>query len=840
MFGFFLRELPNEISALRDLALDLRWTWSYEADELWKRLDEEAWTRTRNPYMLLQEISKRRFAELEGDRSFTEELARLSAMRRAYLTRPSWFESSHAEARLGGVAFFCMEFGLGEALPLYAGGLGVLAGDFLKTASDLGVPVTGVGLLYQEGYFRQMIDAAGRQQEVYPYNDPSTMPVQPVLGEDGGWLRIKIELPGRALSLRVWEALIGRAKLYLLDANDPVNEVADRGITGKLYGGGSEVRLMQAVVLGVGGWRLVRALCPNANVCHLNEGHAAFVAIERALETAAQSGMSLREAIWATRAGNLFTTHTPVAAAFDRYPPELIRKYLHPLSAARRGSDADIEQLLALGRENPDDDGEPFNPAYLALRSSLLTFGVSRLHGSVSRRIFQPLFPRWPEKQTPIGHITNGVHLPSWDSQWADQIWTEACGKDRWRGAPDKLPRLIAGAPDEALWNMRGMARQALVRNARRHLARRLAMRGHPDAVVAEAKDVLDPNLLTLGFARRFASYKRPNLLLKDPKRLASILNDPARPAQLVVAGKAHPEDEEGKRLIREWIKVAESPEFRSRIVFLEDYDIEIAQELTQGVDVWINTPRRPWEACGTSGMKVLVNGGLNLSELDGWWEEGYAPGRGWALGDGREHAEPEWDDREAQELYAVLQDQVAPEFYDRDGAGVPRAWIARMRESMAALTPAYSSTRMLREWVERAYLRASNEFQRRAGDGAGVARALGRWEDRVRQHWSSLHVSARDVARTEGGWSFSVLVYLGEMSVEDVAVELYADRSDEGPPETIRLTRDGPISGSTNGHCYAGQVRTTRPAGDYTVRVVPDHAGAIVPTELPHILWQR
>ncbi len=840
MFGFFLRELPREISALGDLALDLRWTWSYEADELWKRLDEEAWSRTRNPWTLLQDISEQRLNALAADRSFTEELARLVAMRENYLTRQSWFQATYGAEQLGGVAFFCMEFGLGQALPLYAGGLGVLAGDFLKTASDLGVPVTGIGLLYQEGYFRQMLDASGRQQEAYPYNEPSSLPIQPVLSQAGGWLRIPLALPGRTLSVRVWQASIGRTKLYLLDTNDPLNEVADRGITSKLYGGGTEIRLMQAIVLGVAGWRVVRALCPNTEICHINEGDTAFAVVERALELASRSGLGFREALWATRGGNVFTTHTPVAAAFGRYPAELVRKYMGHHVWSGLDGEAAIEAILALGRADPDDDAEPFNPAYLALRASLLTFGVSRLHGRVSQGLFQPLFPRWPRNQVPVDHVTNGVHLPSWDSKWADRIWTDACGKDRWRGAPDELPRLIATVSDEILWEMRANGRQALVRSVRSRLARQLARRGCPAATVAQAKEVLDPNLLTLGFARRFTAYKRPNLLLKNPARLASLLNDPLRPLQLVIAGKAHPDDAEGKRLIEEWVAVAQRAEFRRRLVFLEDYDIKLAQELVQGVDVWINTPRRPWEACGTSGMKILVNGGINLSERDGWWEEAYAPGRGWAIGDGREHSEPGWDDHEAEELYAILQNQVVPEFYNRDRAGIPRPWLARVRESMAVLTPAYGSTRMVGEWVERAYLRAAKELRSRIDSDGSLAQALWRWEERVRQHWTSLHASRPTVVRTQSGWTFSALIYLGEMSVDDVCVELYADRDQGNPAEIIELSRDGATVGSMNGYIYTGHVQTSRPASDYTVRIVPRHAAAIVPTELPLILWQQ
>ncbi len=450
------------------------------------------------------------------------------------------------------------------------------------------------------------------------------------------------------------------------------------------------------------------------------------------------------------------------------------------------------------------------------------------------------MFPHWPEHQVPVDHVTNAVHLPSWDSKWADQIWTDACGKNRWRGAPDELPRLIAAVSDEMVWNMRAQGRQALVRSVRSRLARQLRFRGCSAAAIAQAEDVFDPNLLTLGFARRFAAYKRPNLLLTSPGRLASLLNDPLRPLQLVIAGKAHPDDEEGKQLIQEWVTTAQRPEFRRRVVFLEDYDIELAQELVQGVDVWINTPRRPWEACGTSGMKILVNGGINLSELDGWWEEAYAPGHGWAIGDGQEHAEPGWDDHEAEELYAILQIQVAPEFYNRDAAGIPRAWVARVRESMAVLTPAYSGTRMVREWLERAYLRAGKELQSRIDKSGAVAQALRRWEERVRQHWLSLHASPPNVVRTESGWSFSVLIYLGEMSAEDVCVELYADPIEGKSAEVIELSRGEPAAGSMNGYIYAGHVETARLASDFTVRIVPRHAGAIVPTELPLVLWQR
>ena len=406
------RALPNELGALGELALDLRWTWSHETDVVWERVDAEAWSRTRNPWIILQDISTERLRALASDRSFIAELERIAGARRIYLDTPGWFSAAHGASALSGVAYFSMEFGLGEGLPLYAGGLGVLAGDFLKTASDLGLPVVGIGLLYQEGYFRQIIDASGAQHEAYPYNDPGSMPIEPALDPDGAWLHIRLDLPGRTVLLRVWQAEVGRIRLYLLDANDPLNSPADRGITGKLYDAGTEIRVLQEIVLGVAGWRAVEALAPEVEICHLNEGHAAFAVVERARAYMRRSGLSFWEALWATRAGNLFTTHTPVEAGFDRFPAELLGQYARYLEGFLAEAGIELGDLLALGRVRPDDRSEPFNMAYLAFRGSMLSFGVSRLHGQVSRRIFQSLFPRWPEAEVPVGHVTNGGACP--------------------------------------------------------------------------------------------------------------------------------------------------------------------------------------------------------------------------------------------------------------------------------------------------------------------------------------------------------------------------------------------------------------------------------------------
>jgi starch phosphorylase len=830
--------LPPALAALHDLALDLRWTWSHEADALWARIDRDRWDQTHNPWTLLQATAPARLAELAGDAEFLAELRGLDERRRTYLEGPTWFETNGGRERPGEIAYFCLEFGLGEALPLYAGGLGVLAGDYLKAASDLGAPVVGVGLLYQEGYFRQSLDADGEQRESYPFNDPATMPIEPAMaGEE--WIRVALGFPGRVLRLRVWRARVGRVVLYLLDSNDPQNSPADRGLTGKLYGDGAETRLAQELVLGVAGWRALEALGHAPEICHINEGHAAFAVVERARSLAARTGLGFEQALWASRAGNVFTSHTPVATGFDRFDPAMVRKYLPDLEVQLINERSSIEAVLGLGGSN--GEAEPFNMAHLALRGSGTCLAVSALHETVSRGLFQPLFPRWPPDEVPIGHVTNAVHTPSWDSAQADRLWTDACGKERWRAPDETMAERIAGASDETLWAMRGAARQAMVGQVRARLARQLSARGLPAAAIEASERVLDPNVLTLGLARRFTDYKRPNLLLHDKERLARLLLDEARPAQIVVAGKAHPADLIGKAMIREWIAFASDPRIRPRVVFLEDYDLVLAQELVQGVDVWINTPRRPWEACGTSGMKVLVNGGLNCSVLDGWWAEAFQPDLGWEVGDGRDNRDGDLDAAEAEALYAVLEQQIAPEFHDRDETGVPRAWVDRIRRSVARLTPAFSGARMIRDYLERAYRPAASALRARLANGGEAARGMADWSARLARGWPAIHIGASNVSATGERLRLSVPVFLGEIGPDDVTVELYADAGAAGgPAERIPLQLGQPISGSAGGWMYAGEIAEGRPADDFTVRVVPQRPGVAVPAELPLIAWQR
>jgi len=837
VLSYLFPALPEGLEGLAELALDLRWSTSHASDALWKRLDPDLWALTRNPWLILQTIAETRLRELAADASFVALVKDHVATYRSSLQASSWFAEQHPDEDLS-VAYFCMEFGLTEALPIYSGGLGILAGDHLKTVSDLGVPLVGVGLLYQQGYFRQVIDATGRQREYYPFNEPGQLPVTPAREANGEWAMVSLDFPGRTVWLRAWKAVVGRVTLYLLDSNLPVNSPADRGITSELYGGGTEMRIQQEIVLGIGGWRLLRKLGLFPNVCHLNEGHAAFVVLERARTWMKKAQQPFSVALMATRPGNIFTTHTPVAAGFDLFSPALMHLYL---SDYARQLGLDDAALLALGRQHPGDGNEPFNMAYLAIRGSGAINGVSRLHGTVSRRLFQSLFPRWPQCEIPVTHVTNGIHVPSWESVVADDRWEAACGKARWNGDLVQIEKALRQLPAETLWTLRNAGRRQLITYARSRFARQREARGASAAAIQQAEEILDPNALTLGFARRFATYKRPTLLLHDPDRFIRLLSNNERPVQLIIAGKAHPRDEPGKALIQAWFDFIKRPDVPHRVVFLADYDMTLAQQLVQGVDVWINNPRRPMEASGTSGMKVLVNGGLNCSELDGWWAEAYTPRVGWALGDGQEHGDDSaWDAHEAEQLYRLLEEEIVPAFYDRDEHGIPQKWVALMRESMATLTARFSTNRMVREYVERLYLPAAEAYRQRAGHNGEQAQRLSRWRDMLHTRWEQLHFGSFTHAETEGVHRFQLQVYLGEIAPEAVEVQLYADPQDGMAPEVHTMTRTEALSGAIGGFLYSAVISSDRPVGDYTPRIVPCAPGVQVPLEDRHILWYK
>ena len=824
---------------LEELALNLRWTWSRSSDELWGKLDPELWELTENPWVVLQTVSQEKLQTASADPSFRRRVEELLREQREEEQSAAWFQNTHPDAKLKLVAYFSMEYMLSEGLPIYSGGLGNVAGDQLKAASDLAVPIAAVGLLYQQGYFRQEIDSSGSQLALYPFNDPGQLPITPLREANGEWVRLPIALPGLKLWIRAWRVHVCRTTLYLLDSNDPANPPAYRGITSELYGGGPELRLKQEIILGLAGWRLLRRLGLRPEVCHLNEGHAAFAVLERARSYMKDSKQPFDVALAVTRAGNLFTTHTPVEAGFDRFAPELMEQYLKRYAEELLG--ISLRDMLALGRRNPDDASEPFNMAYLATRGSGSVNGVSRLHGQVSRRIFSGLFPRWPEREVPVSHVTNGVHVQTWESPDAAKLWAGVCGTQRWMGDTACLETDFRKLTDAQLWQLRMNSTKALTEYTRTRLARQRGTQGASEAEIEEAARIFDINILTLGFARRFATYKRPNLLLQDPERLIRILNNLQQPVQLILAGKAHPEDAAGQAMIKQWNEFIRRPEARCRVVFLSDYDMLLTQQLVQGVDVWINTPRRPWEASGTSGMKVLVNGGLNLSELDGWWVEAYSPDLGWALGDGKEHGEdPAWDRAEAEALYTLLEREVIPEFYNRDEQGIARGWVAKMRESMARLTPQFSANRTVREYTEKHYLPAADAYCRRASDNGKFGADLLAWQQELRTHWSNLRFGGVQVDTDDRNHAFEVQVYLDELNPEAVQVELYADTHDSGEPTRVPMTRGQSLVGAIGGYLYTASVPATRPAADYTPRLVPSKDGVFVPLEANEILWAR
>lgn len=819
--------------ALETLALDLIWSWNHRADIIWQQIDPDLWDNTHNPWVVLQTVSKEKLEKILADNNFLKSVNDLVLAYQADAESPAWFQKNHPNSPLTCVAYFSMEFMLSEALPIYSGGLGNVAGDQLKTASDLGVPVVAIGLLYQQGYFRQVIDKEGKQQELYPYNDPGQLPIMPLRKENGEWLRLEIALPGWSVWIRAWQVQVGRVKLYLLDTNDAANNPIHRGITSELYGGDSELRLKQELILGIAGWRLLEELGINPQVCHLNEGHAAFAVLERAKSFMKKTGQPFDVALTTTRAGNLFTTHTAVPAGFDRFSPSLIEQYL--TKYATEQLKISIQDLLALGRENPYDSSEKFNMAYLAVRGSGAVNGVSGLHGKVSRKIFEEIFPRWPNDEIPIGHVTNGVHMPSWDSIQSDDLWSQACGKSRWLGVTEGLEKSFQTVTDNQIWDMRNEGRKSLVEYARARVTKQLAARGEPPEEVERGKHLFDPHVLTLGFARRFATYKRPNMLLHDPDRLLRILNNATHPVQLLIAGKAHPKDLPGKALIAEWMNFIKRPEARAHVIFLSDYDMFLTEQLVRGVDIWVNTPRRPWEACGTSGMKVLVNGGLNISELDGWWAEAYCPQVGWAIGDGQEHdTDLSWDASEALSLYNVLENEIIPQFYERNLQNIPTKWVGKIRQSMGKLTPHFSANRAVRQYTEQYYIPAATKFLNRASDQGALGKKIRDWHKNIAQGWEKLGFHEIKIETKDNQHHFEVQVYLNGLNPSIVKVELFIDPSLGKSQEMTFIQKRGDY------YLYQATVSSNTDKSFYTPRAIPHFIEADVPLEAPQITWQR
>jgi starch phosphorylase len=824
--------IPGRLGRLREMALNLLWSWDEGVRALFRRLDRDLWERcNQDPMLMLARVSQQRLDSLATDDAYLALYDRVTAHVDAYLKERTYWDHHYDSRPL--VAYFSAEYGLAECLPIYSGGLGVLAGHHLKSASDLGVPLVGVGLLYQQGYFRQYLASDGWQQERYPTNDFYNMAIERVPDHDGQSLRVEVRLAGEPVLVQVWKATVGRLPLFLLDTNIPENPPHIQDVTDQLYGGNEETRIRQEFILGVGGLRALVAMGLRPTVCHMNEGHSAFLSIERIRLLMREQRLSFAEALQAARAGSLFTTHTPVPAGFDVFPRDLMERYF---SECVRELGISLDDLMALGRRAGDGAG-PFNMAGFAIRTSAHVNAVSRLHGDVSRSLLREYTPAVPEAEVPVGYVTNGAHVRSCVSREMSQLFDRYLGADWWRdpGHPDNWAR-VDSIPDEEIWATHARRRERLVAFARRRLAVQIARRGGSPRDVELAKGVLSTQALTIGFARRFATYKRAGLVLQNLERLGRILRDPDRPVQIIFAGKAHPRDNEGKEVLKQVVQLCMREEFRSRAVFIEDYDITVARYLVQGVDVWLNTPRRGMEASGTSGMKVLPNGGLNLSILDGWWCEAFAPEVGWAIGQGEDYEDFAYQDAiESSGLYDILEKEVVPLFWTRAADGMPREWIQRMKMSMKRLSPVFSTNRMVGEYAERYYLPTASLYARLSSDHFARAKALAAWKARVEREWHGVAVDHMDIIdgqRHHVGDMVPIActVSLGALEPDDVAVEAYVGLV--GATRTIDKAGVVPLRHAEalagGHHRFAGELPCMQSGlQGYTIRVRPHHEDA-------------
>jgi glycogen phosphorylase len=833
--------LPAPLRRLEELANNLLWDWSPNIRSLFARIDAELWKETgANPVALLGRVGQARLEELASDVNFLAHLGRACEELDAYMVRPAWFQTEHVEHARLRIAYFSAEFGLTPCLPIYSGGLGVLAGDHLKSASDLGLPLVGVGLLYQEGYFRQVLNADGWQMERYPPNDFHNLPIELVRRADGSPTSIYVQFPGRNVHAQVWRVQVGRVPLFLLDTNVEMNRPEDRCITRSLYGGGVELRIQQLMILGIGGFRALVEMGLEPTVCHMNEGHAGLLGVERARHLMQRHSIPYDLARDLAEDGNLFTTHTPVPAGFDVFGRDLVERHVSAYAASVGMS---VDEFMKLGRRKRDDEAEPLNMAILAVRHAVRRNAVSALHGQVSRRMAQDrgAWQHWPEDEVPIGHITNGVHQRSVVAPEMGRLFDRYLSPDwRERLYDSETWKAVESIPDEELWRTHSELRMQLVLYVRERLAWQARRRGGDPRELEHAAVAFDPDALTIGFARRFATYKRATLLFSDLDRLERLIN--GHNVQFVFAGKAHPADLPAKELIKQIAGHVKSDRFRRSVAFLEDYDIEVARHMVRGVDVWLNNPQRPREASGTSGMKVVPNGGLNCSILDGWWDEGYTPEVGWAIGSGEDH-EPGRDDIEANALYEALENRVVPCFYERDARELPRRWIGMVKAGMRQLAPFFNTDRMVRDYCEQYYLPSARHFTTSIEDPQN-ARARVEWKHRVRARWPRVRIASVEgpTAEARVGQQFEVLadVDLAGLGPGDVRVELYhgpVDALDDmAQPSTLPMESVGP-SGDLHRFRGALGLRDSGRVG-YTVRVIPSHADVLVPHEMTHIRW--
>lgn len=840
-------ELPAILKPLRKLAMNFRWTWHHPTRELFREVDRRLWDAVdHNPIELVNRLTEDRVRRLAEDRLFLERVEKCVSELDAYTNAKTWFDTKFpGEREKTTIAYFCAEFGISESMPIYSGGLGVLAGDHLKAASDLGLPLVGVGLLYARGYFRQLLNPDGWQQEFYPNYDFYNMPLQLMRGEDQQPIHVAVEFPDRTVTCQVWKAVVGRVPLYLLDSNVLENQPTDQGITDTLYGGDQEMRIRQEMILGIGGMRALQKLGIKPTVCHMNEGHAAFLTLERIKQFMQEYGCDFRTARQVLVSGNVFTTHTPVPAGFDVFQDDLLKRYLAKTTDAIGMS---FTEFAKLGRIEPENVGEPFNMAILAMENANHINAVSKLHSTVSRGMFAARWPSYTIDEVPIDAITNGVHTMTWISKRVAELLDRHLSAG-WREDPSSPDAWAEAAkiPNAEIWEMRENQRGDFVRHCRKHLHEYYTKRNAGTHDLAGISTVLDPRLLTVGFARRFTTYKRGTLLLNDKERLKSLLFHSERPVQFVFAGKSHPRDDGGKKMIQDLWQFLHADGVRTRIAFLEDYDMEIARSLVQGVDVWLNNPRRPMEASGTSGMKVVPNGGLNCSVLDGWWAEAYKPGLGWAIGDTQEQTDQGHQDwLDSRSLYHLLEQDIAPRFYNRTDSGIPTSWVEMIKASWRELAPRYSTARMVREYATRFYMPSSQSFRALAKPELKEAKDSLLWRDRVRASWPKVKiVRSQDSTGSVNplGQEFEVRawVQLGELSPDDVRVQVLSGKVGSNRELSQVDLHDLDLVGSEGeSYLFKGDLKfdSTGHRG-YVVRVVPAHKHIRIATELPLVTWE-
>ena len=838
-------KLPSKLESLRRLAYNLCFSWRGEIRDLFQRIDPWLWTDSgHNPVIMLGLVSQERLEELSNDQGFMAQLDRVTQDFDRYLSQPRIQAIDYSPEVSLRVAYFSAEFGLSGCLPIYSGGLGILAGDHLKSASDLNVPLVGMGLLYQEGYFSQYLSSDGWQMETYPINDFSNIPVKLVRNKEGRPLKVSVELKGENVEILIWRIDVGRVPLYLLDTNLPANSPEFRRTTAQLYGGDREMRIRQEIVLGIGGVRALKALGIEPTVIHMNEGHSAFSALERINILRKEKGLSFDEAREIVIATTVFTTHTPVPAGNDVFDPDLIRRYFEEYA---KDLGINFRVLLGYGRLDPRDEGEKFGMSTLALRLSSHANGVSRLHGKVSRSIWQKIWHNHPDEDVPIDHITNGIHVPTWISREMASLLSRYLGPD-WAEDPDneRVWEQIERIPNTELWRSHERCRDHLVAFARRLLAEQLKSRGVDPAEIQSAGDVLTPDAMTIGFARRFATYKRATLIFRDPDRLDRILNNPQHPVQIIISGKAHPQDNEGKEFIKAIIHLTRQERFRRRIVFLEDYNFHVAHVMVSGCDLWLNTPRRPLEACGTSGMKALANGSLNLSVLDGWWDEGYHSAFGWALGHGEIYRDfSAQDDIESQALYNLLEEEVVPLFYQRRHDDIPKGWVKKMKAGLRHLVPIFNSHRMVQDYTDRFYLPCSRRFNLLSDKDFAGSKDLALWRQKLMTNWSG--VSVKEIVSDEvqdipvgSEMVLEARIKLGELNPDDVTVEAYYGRLDHNSEFAERDTVSLEVMGSKEDiYTFKGKIPCTGTGRfGYTVRVMPSRNRLENPFIMGLVAW--